>query len=188
MATRLPEAGIPSPPTIVLSGLSELHRLEGPVVVKSQLSRRADLVACVATPQALAALRENWASEPVVVQPWIPNSGWDLKLWVVGTKVYAAHRPTPLELPVASAAAGSTPIATVLLSPDEVPVQALAMTLAVGESFGLDIYGVDIITGPQGPLVVDVNPFPGARGIPGVARAIVDFALARAGQTVGTLL
>lgn len=181
MARRLQHGGIPSPATRV-AHLSDLRRLDGPVVVKSQLSRRDDLVACVRTPQALARLREDWPDEPVVVQSWIPNNGWDLKLWVVGTKVYAARRPTPLELPVPTAAPEA---ATILLSTDQISARVLDMVLAVGVSFGLEIYGVDVISAERGPLVVDVNPFPGARGIPGVAEAIVELAVARAGQAAG---
>ena len=183
MATRLRRGGIPSPATRVLAHLSDLRHLKRPVVVKSQLSRRDDLVAWVATTQALTRLLEEWPDEPVVVQTWIPNSGWDLKLWVVGTQVYAARRPTPLELPAPAAAAAPASRATITLSADQLSARVLHMALAVGVSFGLEIYGVDVISGPQGPLVVDVNPFPGARGIPGVAEAIVELAVARAGRS-----
>ncbi len=35
----------------------------------------------------------------------------------------------------------------------------------VGSALNLDIYGVDVVPGPDGPIVIDVNPFPGFRGV-----------------------
>ncbi len=51
--------------------------------------------------------------------------------------------------------------------------------LAVGGTLHLDIYGVDVVEGPDGPVLVDVNAFPSCRGVPGAARAIAGVLLAR---------
>ncbi|WP_436844827.1 YwqG family protein [Streptomyces roseoverticillatus] len=45
---------------------------------------------------ALDELPAGSTSEPVVVQPFTPNSGWDHKLWVVADQVFAALRPSIL--------------------------------------------------------------------------------------------
>jgi ribosomal protein S6--L-glutamate ligase len=173
MAMRLADAGITSPLTAAPCRLSLVREFDGPIVVKSQFSRRNDLVAFVDRIEAVEGLLDRWADEPVVVQSWVPNQGWDLKLWVVGATVYADARPTPLNLTANVALLDSVrpfegPTARELLP------QAERMAADVGRAFGLEIYGVDVIAGPDGPVVVDVNPVPGARGVPGVAESIAE--------------
>lgn len=52
--------------------------------------------------------------------------------------------------------------------------------------FGLDLYGVDVLLGPDGPVVVDINDFPSFRQVPDavarVSRAVLR--LARTGTAV----
>jgi ribosomal protein S6--L-glutamate ligase len=51
---------------------------------------------------------------------------------------------------------------------------------AVGEVYGLELYGVDVLLGPEGPVVVDVNDFPSFRQVPDaparVAKAVLKLA------------
>ena len=46
---------------------------------------------------------------------------------------------------------------------------------ACGAAFGLGLFGLDIIETAEGPFVVDVNYFPGYKGIPGAAEVVADF-------------
>jgi ribosomal protein S6--L-glutamate ligase len=135
-----------------------------PLVVKSRQSRRGDLVTIASTEHELTALLPAWSTEDVVVQEYVPNDGWDLKLWVVGSRVFAARRPSPLaqvdERP-------TLPVADV-----DVPHDVVRDVLQVGAAFRLDVYGVDVVWGSHGPVVVDVNAFPGCRGVPGAALAL----------------
>ena len=45
----------------------------------------------------------------------------------------------------------------------------------VGEVCGLGLYGLDIIESDRGPYVVDVNYFPGYKGVPNAAGMIADY-------------
>ena len=47
-------------------------------------------------------------------------------------------------------------------------------------ALGLVVGGVDVLMTPAGPVVVDVNAFPGFKGVPGAARCLADFLLDRA--------
>lgn len=47
-----------------------------------------------------------------------------------------------------------------------------SMSRLAGAALGLEIYGVDFLHGPNGPRIIDVNPFPSCEGIPGAAEAI----------------
>jgi ribosomal protein S6--L-glutamate ligase len=178
MAAQLAQAGIPAPRTEFVPRLADLPEPSAPIVVKSRLSRRGDLVTQVDGRVGLSALMAAWSEEPVVVQRWIPNDGWDLKLWVVGRQIFAAHRPTPLDL--ADSVAAPLPAGTIRMNSSEVTAEVREMATAVGDAFGLEIYGVDVVGGARAAVVVDVNPFPGARGIAGFAAAVAALAQARA--------
>ncbi|MCD9194343.1 ATP-grasp domain-containing protein [Streptomyces albireticuli] len=140
-----------------------------PVVVKSRHSRRHDLVARADDAAALRALAGRWADEPVVVQPFSANSGWDHKLWVVGDRVFAGLRRSELATPVPG---GTRP-----LTADDLPASWLDAVRSVGEVFALDVYGVDLLEVAGRPLIVDVNAFPGIRGREGAPEALAGLAL-----------
>lgn len=58
------------------------------------------------------------------------------------------------------------------------PAEVAAIAAQVGVVYGLDLYGLDVLLGPDGPVVVDVNDFPSFRQVPEaaarVARAVLD--------------
>ncbi|MFZ3492686.1 ATP-grasp domain-containing protein [Streptomyces sp. 5.8] len=141
-----------------------------PVVVKSRHSRRADLVARVDDTVRLGELADLWPDEPVVIQDFAPNSGWDHKLWAIGDRVFAALRRSELS------PEGRGPT----LPLPRIPEGWADLTRRVGEVYSLDVYGVDIIATSDGsPLIVDVNAFPGIRDQPGAPEALADLALRR---------
>jgi ribosomal protein S6--L-glutamate ligase len=46
-----------------------------------------------------------------------------------------------------------------------------------GEVFGLDLYGVDLVKTPKGYSVIEVNCFPGYKGVPQGGERISKFVL-----------
>ncbi|GAA2341826.1 alpha-L-glutamate ligase [Streptomyces violaceusniger] len=172
MAERALRAGLPFAPTRTVASLAGLaaEPPPRPVVVKSRHSRRHDLVARVDDAAHLSALTADWADEPVVVQDFVPNDGWDHKLWVVAGRVFAALRRSEL------AAGGRGP--NLPLALDALPPGWLDPVLRVGPVFSLDVYGVDLIdAGGGAPLIVDINAFPGIRGQAGAPEALAALAL-----------
>ncbi|MFE5721647.1 ATP-grasp domain-containing protein [Streptomyces erythrochromogenes] len=176
MAGLALRAGLPFAATRTVGTLGAWAREAGPtapVVVKSRLSRRGDLVARADGPARLRELARDWPQEPVVVQEYAPNNGWDHKLWAIGNQVFSALRRSELS------PGGRGP--TRPLAPDELPFGWAALVRRVGAVFALDVYGVDIIdTGGGTPLIVDVNAFPGIRGQSGAPEALAALALRRA--------
>ncbi|MFI9050746.1 RimK family alpha-L-glutamate ligase [Streptomyces sp. NPDC053427] len=169
----LPFAGTRYVPT--LAQLAADGEPSGPVVIKSRHSRRHDLVARADSATQLRALMADWADEPVIVQEFTANSGWDLKLWVVDGRLFAARRRSEL------APEGRGP--TLPLEVADLPAAWTGPALRAGEVFGLDVYGVDILdTGGGAPLIVDINAFPGIRGQAGAPEALVELALRAAGR------
>jgi hypothetical protein len=181
MADRALAAGLPFPATHPFPRLSEfaaasaspclpgtLSAPDFPLIVKSRVSRRRDLVVRLEGRAGLRALKAQWGGEPIIVQEALANDGWDYKLYVIGTQVFAGRRRSPLD--------GEAPTVTHPLDPGRLPPDWLELVRAVGESFGLQIYGVDILATAQGPVIVDINAFPGCH-VPGASEALAAFVL-----------
>lgn len=159
MARKARAAGLPCPETWCVRGpLGELTwdagALPYPVVVKSRWSRRHDLVRLVGSPADLCALAREWPQERVVVQRYALNDALDRKLYVTDWDVFCLHARSPL-------LGGATERVAAAM-----PAGLAHLARAAGRVFGLRVYGVDVVITPDGPLVVDVNPFPGFRDVP----------------------
>ncbi|MFF3751988.1 RimK family alpha-L-glutamate ligase [Streptomyces sp. NPDC002018] len=174
MAELAGSAGLPFAGTRTVATLRQLAAetdLPYPLVVKSRYSRRQDLVARADDAAGLRRLCVEWSDEPVVVQPFTANSGWDHKLWVIAGQVFAALRRSELADP------GSRgPTLPLVLA--DLPGGWLDLVRRVGSVFALDVYGVDVIdAGGGAPLIVDINAFPGIRGQAGAPEALAALAL-----------
>jgi ribosomal protein S6--L-glutamate ligase len=162
-AQVLHAAGVPAPRSWVTGDLSRLRRLlrKTPLVVKPYMGWRGEGVRIVRSEAELLALPPP--QEPVLVQEFVPGPGEDLRVYVAGNRVFATRKPF-------SEASFSVPGKPVPVSD---PVRQIA--LRCGEAFGLGLYGLDLIEAPDGPRVVDVNYFPGYKGIPEAAEAVADY-------------
>ena len=173
MAAAAARAGLPFPRTRTLASLAELAAgadgLDYPFMVKSRHSRRRDLVARVDGPHQLRRMTAHWRNEPVVVQEFIPNSGWDHKLWVIAGEVFTALRPAKVGAPPPE----EMPEPVVR----ELPPVWIDLARRVGTAFGLDIYGVDLLDRAGAPMIVDINSFPGIRGASGAPEALAALAV-----------
>lgn len=182
MAQRMNEAHLPWPHTERFETLAALAADEAflagqsfPVILKSHFSHRGDLVAFVRNKEQLQELAKEWSEEPVVLQEYAASDGWDIKLWVIDQQIFAARRRTPLE--------PNAPKEDFVIPPDELPDDWARITLEIGRAFNMRLYGVDLLMTEKGPIIVDVNGFPGFRGVPGADRALVNLVekLAREG-------
>ncbi|TSB15700.1 alpha-L-glutamate ligase [Streptomyces benahoarensis] len=173
MAAVARAAGLPFAATRTLDRLGPLAAAgepSVPLVVKSRRSRRGDLVARADTAADLRALAAAWPDEPVVVQEFTPNGGWDHKLWAIDGQLFAAVRRSEL------APGGRGGTTTVDLA--ELPAGWAELVHRVGEVFALDVYGVDLLDAGDGtPVIVDINAFPGVRGQAGAPEALAALAL-----------
>ncbi|MEV5242074.1 alpha-L-glutamate ligase [Streptomyces cinnamoneus] len=174
MAEVARRAGLPFVDTRTEASLSRFaaaeEELPGPVVVKSRRSRRHDLVARVDDVARLRALAGQWPDEPVVIQPFTPNDGWDHKLWAVADDIFAGLRRSELATDVPDKTTRS-------LGTGDLPDGWLDVVRRVGEVFALDVYGVDLLDAGGEPVIVDINAFPGIRGQAGAPEALAALAL-----------
>lgn len=172
--------GLPLPPTYAAARpdlLREVPAAEYPLVVKPAYGSSGRAVHLVPSPERLEALLPALAGEGLLIaQPYVPNSGTDIKVYAVGGELFATERCSPLH-PDPAVRERRVPL----------PPEVAAIAAQVGVVYGLDLYGVDVLLGPDGPVVVDVNDFPSFRQVPDaverVARAVLD--LARRGGSGG---
>ncbi|MCX5195198.1 hypothetical protein OOK31_15025 [Streptomyces sp. NBC_00249] len=172
--------GLPLPATYAVASpelLAEIPDEEYPLVVKPADGSSGRAVHLVPSPDRLAALLPVLAGEGMLIaQPYVPNPGTDIKVYCVDGELFATERCSPLH-PGSGVRERQVPL----------PREVAAVAARVGEVYGLDLYGVDVLLGPDGPVVVDVNDFPSFRQVPDaaarVARAVL--ALARAGGRQG---
>jgi ribosomal protein S6--L-glutamate ligase len=162
-AARLAAAGVPVPRSWTTGDLRLLAPLVDtwPVVVKPHRGHRGAGVVVVPDPKTMAALPPS--AGPMLVQEHVPGCGEDLKVYVVGEDVFAVRKPF-------SADSFTRPGRLVPVTPE---VRETA--LRCGAAFGLGLYGLDVIEGPDGPVVVDLNHFPGYKGVPDVAALLADY-------------
>lgn len=98
---------------------------------------------------------------PYLVQDRVQGDGQDHKLYVAGNSVRGLLKRWP---PQREEYRRGVPFA--------VSAELEGIAQKVGQALGLELYGVDILYGKSGPVIVDVNPFPGFRGIAGAAELI----------------
>jgi ribosomal protein S6--L-glutamate ligase len=177
---RLGAAGVPVPRTFVTGDAGQLRALleeRGPLVVKPLHGYRGIGVHVVRSPRDLIALPP--LDGPVMAQDLVAGPGEDLKVYVVGERVWAVRKPFGAD----SFSVAGRPV------PVTREVEAIA--LQAGSAAGLGLFGIDIIESPDGPVVVDLNAFPGYKGAAGVegpmADYITDYALGRRELTLPPL-
>jgi ribosomal protein S6--L-glutamate ligase len=173
---RLRRAGVPIPPGWVTGELQRLKAVvsQRPLIVKPYQGHRGAGVSLAREPSALDAIPDP--EVPMLAQEWVAGPGEDLKVYVVGEAVCAVRKPFSAD----SFARAGVPCA--------VDPEVRDIALRCGRAFGLGLYGLDLIEGPDGPVVVDLNYFPGYKGVPGAGALIAEYVLGYARDEVALRL
>jgi ribosomal protein S6--L-glutamate ligase len=148
--------GIPFPLTyfaVVPALLRTIPAEYYPLVVKPANGSSGRAVTLVRGPEELLDLRSG--SGWLLAQPYVANPGVDIKVYNTGDELHATVQPSPLHPDV-------RPRARRVRLPDDLA----HLVRHVGEVFGLDLYGVDVVEGADGWTVVDVNDFPSFSHVP----------------------
>lgn len=154
--------GLPIPETYFVSHPRLLHQIPAedyPIVVKPSNGSSCKGIYRLNSPDELTALEIAEAGESFfLAQRYAENAGFDIKVYVTGSEVYAA-------IAKQSILHGDVSEHFVPLTP-----QVRKLALQVGKLFGLDIYGLDVVDTPHGPAILDINDFPSFGRVP---RAVV---------------
>lgn len=127
---------------------------------------------CGVLPDPLPA--EPPMAGPYLVEDRITHDGIDRKLYVAGSWVRGLLKPSTL-----------THAHTTEGEPFAVDASLAELARRATAGLGMHLAGVDVVIGPRGPVVVDVNAFPGFRGVEGAAEAVAEHLLEHAGEPRG---
>lgn len=169
MGAMLAQAGVPLPATWVGGGralANELAGLQGrcELIAKPVLGDNGQGIHLLASPEQLRDLPGD-----LVVQEFLPGSGADLKLYVIGEQVWATRKPSPVT---------TCTLPAERLGPCPVSPRLRDVALTCGQAFGLSLYGVDCVEVDGEVVVIEVNDFPNYTHVPGadelLARHVLD--------------
>ncbi|MGA8993755.1 MAG: hypothetical protein WB441_05575 [Nocardioidaceae bacterium] len=162
----LAAAGVPVPQSwLTAEPLSLLPELAGgPLILKDPRGSQGRGLAVVRTPAELAAV--------AVGRPWLAMryhepEGQDLKLYRIGEEVFGVERMFPART-----------YQDKLGRPFDVPARLREVVMRCGDSFGISIYGVDVIRSKGCEWVVDMSAFPGFKGVPQAGARVAEQVLA----------
>jgi len=151
--------GLPTPLTYFVAQpqlLKQIPMEDYPLVVKPTNGSSCRGIYRVDSPADLETLNIVEANAHFfLAQQYIENNGFDIKLYVVGTEVFAVAKRSPLH-PEVEVKKRLIPVTTELRN----------LALNVGKIFKLDIYGLDVVETPRGPMIVDINDFPSFGQVP----------------------
>jgi ribosomal protein S6--L-glutamate ligase len=102
----------------------------------------------------------------------------DLKLYGVGERIWAIRKPSPLR---SNGAPGAQSACSAEATPVELTADLRRLAIDCSELFGLELFGVDCLLTPTGPLVIEVNDYPNYSGVPEANAALASHVLARLG-------
>jgi fructose-1,6-bisphosphatase/inositol monophosphatase family enzyme/glutathione synthase/RimK-type ligase-like ATP-grasp enzyme len=166
VSTRmLQAAGVPVPETWLESDARNLAPLlaRGPIVVKPYRGSEGRGVRVVRDAAALADGASEGAGSPVFAQRYhAPDGdGTDLKLYVIGGRTFGVRRTWPPRT-----------YEDKLGRPFDVSRELQDVARRCGEALGVEQFGVDVVMSEGRPWVVDMQSFPGFKGVPDAARLL----------------
>ena len=157
-------AGIPTPRTWAVRDAAGL-RVETfasrlPLILKPYDGTHRRDLRLVTDREALTTL-EPW-SGPTLVQEFVEGCRHRYKIHVVGERVFATRTAFSLE---------GDPEPGVPADPGD---EIATIARRCGRLFGLMLYGLDVLIGRRGPVVVDLHSFPGYAGVREAPESLAD--------------
>lgn len=188
--TMLLQAGIPTPRTFLTDTIETLRPIvqQMPIVVKPYRGRRGmGIEVCLTEAEfdALIAKRAGATGDDdddggggedgtalgerlIFAQEYEEHEPYDYKAYAIGDYVYAIKRIFPAKTKEEKL---GTPVG------DDPALEDLVRRC--GKLFGLELYGVDLVKTPKGYSVIEVNCFPGYKGVPDGGERIAEFILGK---------
>ena len=168
-ATKVMQAaGAPIPEAYFAAAAGQLAPFldAGPLVVKpfwaGSKGRGVQIVRSVGELNGLAT--DEGGEGIVFAQRYHEPDGRDHKIYCIGDQVFGVKRVWPAQT-----------LEDKLGEPFAVTPQMREITLQCGAAFDVDLFGIDIIFSGGAPYVVDINSFPGFKGVPDAARLLAEY-------------
>jgi glutathione synthase/RimK-type ligase-like ATP-grasp enzyme len=166
----LEAAGVPVPETYITSDSRRLASLldAGPLVLKPYRGSQGRGVHVIWDADELDDVSND--EGPVFAQRYYKPEGEDHKIYVIGDQMFGVKRVFPAKT-----------YAEKIGQPFTVTPEFREIALRCGRAFGVELFGFDVIISNGQPYVVDIQGFPGFKGVPDAALRLADYLYA-AGQ------
>lgn len=162
-AALLCRSGIPTPPSYATGHPAQLeHQLRGGTLILKPNRGYHGVGLTIAEDASTLAHARDYA-DMVFGQSYFADARKDLKLFGIGKEIFAVRKPFSAHSFLQAGTVAE-------LAPDH---EEIARCCA--ETFGLSLFGVDLVEKDGRAFVVDVNYFPGYRGVPDAARRLSSF-------------
>jgi ribosomal protein S6--L-glutamate ligase len=171
-AAIMAQAGIPGPCSFAAARPAQLaHRVSPrrPLILKPHRGYHG---VGIKVAERSAELASAAYPDVVFAQEFLVRARRDLKVFAIGDEVFGVRKAFAPD----SFLRVGEPVA---LSSE---VEQIARRC--GAAFGLELYGLDVAEDPEAePRIIDVNYFPGYRGVPDADRRLADYIAAAVSQT-----
>jgi len=170
--TLFQENGLPVPRTAVTESHDEalkcFHELGGDVVVKPLFGSRGVGATRITDPDVAARVFRtiSFYHGVLYLQEFINHGGSDIRAFVIGDRVVASMRRIA-ENWKTNVSLGAKPV------PLNLSEELESLAVKAAKVIGCKVTGVDIVEGPDGPLVIELNSQPGWRGLQSVTKTII---------------
>jgi RimK family alpha-L-glutamate ligase len=178
----LEDVGVPVPRTLATESVNEalkaFSELGGDVVVKPIFGSRGQGATRVVDADIADTIFKaiTFHHGVIYMQEFVPHGYSDIRAFVIGERVIASMRRVAKGWKT-NYSQGAKP------APAKISQEFEELAIKSAKAVGCKIAGVDILEGPEGPRIVDVNSQPGWKGLQVVAKVniaeeIVNFVLA----------
>lgn len=175
LATQiLQRAGVPQPETWFTPdpGLLSPLLAAGPIIVKPYYGgSQGRGVEIIREAEELTALTAEGGL--FFAQRYHRPDGRDHKIYRLGDDIFGVRRIWPART-----------LSDKLGEPFEVSAEMREITMRAGAAFGIDLYGLDIVASEGRHFVVDINTFPGFKGVPEAGRLLADYIAVAANRSI----
>ncbi|HSM87919.1 MAG TPA: ATP-grasp domain-containing protein [Candidatus Limnocylindrales bacterium] len=169
----LEAAGVPVPETYVTSHSRRLASLldAGPLVLKPYRGSQGRGVHVVWDADELDDVPND--EGPVFAQRYHKPEGEDHKIYVIGDQVFGVKRIFPAKTYDEKVG-----------KPFTITSEFREIAIRCGRAFGVELFGFDVVMSEGRPYVVDIQSFPGFKGVPDAALRLADYIYAVAQRAV----
>lgn len=180
MQAVLLEHDMPLPRTWFAADASvfrEVPRERYPLIVKPYDGDGSRGLSLLTGPQDVEELPNLSGTRSLyLAQEYLETDGHDIKLYGVGTRVWAVRKPSPVSFPKAGPAVMRSSKGAERI---DLTVELRDIALTCGRACGLELWGVDVAMTGKGPFVIEVNDFPTYSAVPEAGEEIARYALTK---------
>lgn len=168
----LEAAGVPVPETYITSHSRQLAGLldSGPLVLKPYRGSQGRGIHVIWDCDELDDVSSD--EGPVFAQRYHKPEGEDHKIYVIGGQMFGVKRVFPAKT-----------YEEKIGQPFTITSELREIALRCGRAFGVELFGFDVVMSGGKAYVVDIQSFPGFKGVPDAALRLSDY-IYSAGQRV----